>query len=179
MTELTTASESAKINLHQDLLELSKCRNVSPTRVTCDEPGFGAGAADFSTFSSLGTLYDAYVARIKTLNGGVMPNGGNCNKISSEGEISWNHHFQHLARFTLNDLRAGGLNPVTQAAGRIFCTYQNGALIMVWTQNNGMLLGEVNGAGSPVSYQHEDTWYWWLNMHHRIPGTSAMNDMPH
>jgi hypothetical protein len=50
-----------------------------------------------------------------------------------------------------------------QAAGRMFCTFSNDLLYLVWTQDDGRLLGEL--AGSP----HLDAYLWWHNVHHVIP----------
>ena len=35
-----------------------------------------------------------------------------------------------------------------QAAGRVFCNYTQGLEYMVWTQNDGHLMGYVAGAGA-------------------------------
>jgi hypothetical protein len=57
-----------------------------------------------------------------------------------------------------------------QAAGRVFCNYTQGLEYMVWTQNDGHLLGYVAG---PV---HTDVWNWWVAVHHNIGiGGSPMN----
>ena len=61
-----------------------------------------------------------------------------------------------------------------QAAGRVFCNYTQGLEYMVWTQNDGHLMGYVAG---PV---HTDVWNWWVAVHHNIGiGGSPMNmNMP-
>ena len=54
-----------------------------------------------------------------------------------------------------------------QAAGRVFCTYTNGLEYMVWTQNDGHLMGYVSG---PL---HADVWNWWVPVHHNIGLTTG------
>ena len=49
-----------------------------------------------------------------------------------------------------------------QAAGRVFCNYTQGLEYMVWTQNDGRLMGYVAG---PV---HANVWTWWVAVHHNI-----------
>jgi hypothetical protein len=56
-----------------------------------------------------------------------------------------------------------------QAAGRVFCTYAGGLQYMVWTQNDGHLMGYVAG---PV---HGDVWTWWVAVHHNIGLGAPMN----
>ena len=57
-----------------------------------------------------------------------------------------------------------------QAAGRVFCTYTQGLEYMVWTQDDGHLMGYVAG---PV---HGDVWNWWVAVHHNIGfGSAPMN----
>jgi hypothetical protein len=69
-----------------------------------------------------------------------------------------------------------------QAAGRVYCNYTQGLEYMVWTQDDGHLLGYVAG---PV---HTDVWNWWVAIHHNIgiggspmdmqmPGTSPSPSM--
>ncbi len=62
-----------------------------------------------------------------------------------------------------------------EAAGRMFCTFTNGLLYLLWTQDDGRILGEL--AGAP----HLDAYLWWHNVHHVIalPGTpNMMGSMP-
>jgi hypothetical protein len=57
-----------------------------------------------------------------------------------------------------------------QAAGRVFCNYSQGLEYMVWTQNDGRLMGYVAG---PV---HTNVWDWWVAVHHNIGiGAAPMN----
>ncbi len=60
-----------------------------------------------------------------------------------------------------------------KAAGRVFCNYAQGLEYMVWTQNDGHVMGVVAG---PV---HADVWNWWVAVHHNIGlGGAAMNMNP-
>jgi hypothetical protein len=45
---------------------------------------------------------------------------------------------------------------------RVFCNFASGQENFVWTQDDGHLLGWVDG---PV---HEDVWNWWVGVHHNI-----------
>jgi hypothetical protein len=65
-------------------------------------------------------------------------------------------------------LRMGNL-PGSQAAGRLFCALPQEQLNVVWTQNDGNLLGWLSGA------PHEDAYAWWVAVRHNIvlPGTGT------
>ena len=89
------------------------------------------------------------------------------------GEVGWNHQFQHPKTFTVSQMSQGMITD-DQAAGRVFCNFVGGYEYMVWTQDDGHLLGVV--AGAP----HEAVWNWWVAIHHNIGlGGSPMNmNMP-
>ena len=88
------------------------------------------------------------------------------------GEVGWNHQFQHPKTYTVAEMSAGKVTD-DQAAGRVFCTFINGLEYMVWTQDDGHLMGVV--AGAP----HENVWNWWVSIHHNIPLGGSMNmNMP-
>jgi N-acetylneuraminic acid mutarotase len=55
-----------------------------------------------------------------------------------------------------------GLVKDDQAAGRVSCTYAQGVESLVWTQNDGNMLGYVYG---PV---HTNVWNWWVPVHLNI-----------
>ena len=55
-----------------------------------------------------------------------------------------------------------GLVKDDQAAGRVFCNYTQGLEYVVWTQNDGRIMGYVAG---PV---HTNVWDWWVAVHHNI-----------
>jgi hypothetical protein len=57
-----------------------------------------------------------------------------------------------------------------KVAGRVFCNFSQGLEYMVWTQNDGHVMGVVAG---PV---HADVWNWWVAVHHNIGlGGASMN----
>ena len=84
------------------------------------------------------------------------------------GEVSWNHQYQHPRNYSLAQSESGMLNDGNQAAGRLFCTFSNSILTIVWTQDSGRMLGFLQG--SP----HEDAFYWWRGVHHNIDLTGTM-----
>ena len=45
---------------------------------------------------------------------------------------------------------------------RVFCNFSNGLETMVWTNNEGRMMGYVAG---PI---HGDVWTWWVGVHHDL-----------
>ncbi|HEU5046164.1 MAG TPA: serine/threonine-protein kinase [Nocardioidaceae bacterium] len=143
-------------------LPLQSCMFHSDTHATCDHPHFAVSTVNLQTFGSLNTLYAEYVARVKTVSGGsYRQNVGGCSPRSTSGESSWNHNYQHPKRYSLAQLRSGNLTD-DQAAGRLFCTVTNGQLYVLWTDNVGMMLGELTG------FPHVDAYKWWRHVHHNL-----------
>lgn len=143
-------------------LPAQSCTFHSDTHATCDHPRFAVSTVNLQTFGSLASLYSAYVTRVKAVSdGGYRQNVGACSTRSTSGESSWNHNYQHPKGFSLAQLRAGHLTD-DQAAGRLFCTVTNGQLYVLWTDNNGMLLGELTG------FPHVDAYKWWRHVHHNL-----------
>ncbi|HEY2692697.1 MAG TPA: hypothetical protein VGJ50_29975 [Streptosporangiaceae bacterium] len=140
--------------------------------MTCTAPTPSVQQAVFRTYPSLTALYSAYVAKVKSLNGAkFVQNVNNCRVNETYGEISWNHMFQHPRNYTLAQSESGKLMD-SQAVGRVFCTFTSGVEYMVWTQNDGKMLGQAYGA------PHEDVWNWWVGVHHNIAlGGMKMSDM--
>jgi hypothetical protein len=156
------------------MLPPSACKQNTPTQVTCTAPATGITAAVFQTYPSLTALYAAYTAKVSSLNSGQFKqNFGDCSSQATFGEVGWNHLFQHTRSFTVDQMTMGTVRD-DQAAGRVFCNYTQGLEYMVWTQNDGHLMGYVAG---PV---HTDVWDWWVAVHHNIGiGGSPMNmNMP-
>jgi hypothetical protein len=157
------------------LLPLSTCQAMSATMVVCKQPHYAVDEVTFNTYASLKALYAAYEARVAALSGAPFKaNSGNCTESDVNGEIGWNHDFKHPSYYPINMFTSGTIKD-TQAAGRMFCTLNNGLLYLVWTQDAGRVLGEV--AGAP----HPDTYGWWHNVHHviAVPGTpNMMGTMP-
>jgi N-acetylneuraminic acid mutarotase len=144
------------------LLPPSACKQDTPTHVTCTAPATGITAAVFQTYPSLTALYAAYTAKVSSLNSGQFKqNFSNCGYQVIYGEVGWNHLPQHTSKYTVDQMTTG-LVKDGQAAGRAFCNYAQGLENMVWTQNDGNMLGYVYG---PV---HTDVWNWWVPAHLNI-----------
>jgi hypothetical protein len=155
------------------LLPPSSCKAMSTTLVTCTQPHYAIDAVSFRTFSSLPALYAAYQARVSALAGGPFrANFSDCTRTSTNGEIAWNHDFEHSRKYPLRMFTAGQIAD-DQAAGRMYCTFTNDVLDLVWTQDDGRVLAELSGA------PHFDAFQWWVGVHHSIvfPGSPAMPGM--
>ncbi|HEU5420363.1 MAG TPA: hypothetical protein VFV41_21930, partial [Streptosporangiaceae bacterium] len=150
----------------------STCKQGVPTVVTCSAPAAGITAAIFQTFPNQQALYAAYTAKVAALSPGdkFKQNFADCESQITYGETGWNHLFHHTPKYTVDQMI---MNKVTddQAAGRVFCNYTQGLEYMVWTQNDGHLMGYVAG---PV---HTDVWDWWVKVHHNIGIGGAPMDM--
>jgi len=168
MSALMLANQSADA---KGKLPPSSCRQQSATQVTCDAPADGIGQVVFRTYPSLTALYAAYTAKAESLNSGhFQANFQDCGLQQTVGEISWNHQFRHPRNYSIAQSSSGMLAD-GQAAGRVYCNFENGQENMVWTQNDGRLLAWVGG---PV---HQDVWNWWLGVHHNIGLTSSPMNM--
>jgi serine/threonine-protein kinase len=138
---LATANESMTA---KGLLPPSSCRAQSVSIVTCAQPSFAVENVTFKTFPSLSALYAAYVNTIKSLSGAsIATNFGECTPETTNGELSWNHNYEHSRRFPLAELRAGMVSD-EKAAGRLFCVFTNSQYHLVWTQNDGHLLAALS-----------------------------------
>jgi serine/threonine protein kinase len=165
---ITNESATAK-----HLIPPSSCKSQSATMVTCTHPAFGANTVTISTFPNLTALYTAYVAQVKALGSSPFrTNFGDCTEQTTYGEVSWNHLYQHPRGYSLAQSRSGHLID-DDAAGRVFCTFTNSQLYIVWTQNDGRVLGVLSGA------PHTNTWDWWKGVHHSIDiaGSSTSMEM--
>jgi hypothetical protein len=148
----------------------SSCRQDSPAHVTCTGPVAGVSGVVFQTYPSLEALYAAYTAKVTALNTNKFrQNFNDCGSQDTFGEVGWNHLFQHTRSYTVNQMTMGMVQD-DQAAGRVFCNYTQGLEYMVWTQNDGRMMGYVAG---PV---HTNVWDWWVAVHHNIGiGAAPMN----
>ncbi len=155
----------------QGMLPPSACKSTSSTMVTCTQPVQAVNTVTFRTYPSLKALYAAYMDRAMALSGGKFhTNYGNCTEVLTTGERSWNHNVQHPIKYAFSMFPSGQISD-DQAAGRLFCTFGNDQLHLVWTQNDGRLLGELNGA------PHYEAYVWWRQVHHEIalPGSPGMS----
>jgi hypothetical protein len=158
----------------QGMMPPSACKAMSATLVTCTQPVQAVNAVSFRTYASPKALYAAYMSRVMALSGGKFrTNYGNCTEVLTSGERSWNHNVEHPIGIPFSLFPSGQITD-NQAAGRLFCTFDNDQLHLVWTQNDGRLLGELSGA------PHYDAYVWWRQVHHEIalPGTPSMKNMP-
>ena len=107
-------------------------------------------------------MYAAYTGQVNSLNSGnFQENFQDCEPEETYGEVGWNHQFEHPKNYSIAQMSAGRVTDA-QAAGRVFCNYNNGRENILWTQDDGHLLAYVAG---PV---HEDVWNWWYGVHHNI-----------
>lgn len=165
---LAAANESA---FAKGYLPPSTCQAMSASMVMCKQPHYAVDEVTFNTYPSLKALYGAYEARAVALSHArFQANTGNCTETDVNGETGWNHDFKHPRAFPISMFTAGTITD-DQAAGRMFCTFTNGLLYLVWTQDDGRVLGEL--AGAP----HLDAYNWWHNVHHVIALPGSANPM--
>ena len=148
----------------------SSCKQDNPARVTCTGPAAGVSGVVFQTYPSLKALYAGYTAKVTSLNSGQFrQNFSDCGSQATFGEVGWNHLFKHTKAYSVDQMTMGMVKD-DQAAGRVFCNYTQGLEYMVWTQNDGRMMGYVAG---PV---HTNVWDWWVAVHHNIGiGGAPMN----
>jgi hypothetical protein len=171
MTALLLANKSGEAT---GKLPPSSCKQDGSAHVTCTAPAAGISGVVFQTYPSLKALYAAYTAKVTSLNTNQFrQNFNDCGSQATFGEVGWNHLFQHTRKYTVDQMIMGSVRD-DQAAGRVFCNYTQGLEYMVWTQNDGRLMGYVAGL------VHTDVWNWWVAVHHNIGiGGAPMNmNMP-
>ena len=167
MTALLLANRSGDAT---GKLPASSCKQDTATHVTCTAPAAGISGVVFQTYPSLKALYAAYTAKVTALNSNQFKqNFSDCGSQATFGEVGWNHLFKHTRNYTVDQMTMGAVRD-DQAAGRVFCNYTQGLEYMVWTQNDGHLMGYVAGL------VHTDVWDWWVAVHHNIGiGGAPMN----
>jgi hypothetical protein len=152
------------------MLPPGACKLTNSTQVTCTQPTPAVDVVIFRTYPSLKALYSAYEARVSQIaQGPFRANFGNCTETMTSGEIGWNHDFKHPSMYPISDFTSGQITD-DKAAGRVYCTFENSNLYLVWTQDDGRVLGELSGA------PHVDAYVWWRQVHHSIvmPGSPSM-----
>jgi hypothetical protein len=141
-----------------DRLPASAC-TAGDGQVTCRDPASNIGAVVLKTFSSQEALYDAYTAAVQALSGDLMPeNVGDCSGDVYDGEVTWNTDLGHGHDISVADQAAGGLDPASESAGRLFCTESSDVVKLVWTQDPGLL---VTATGQPARLAIG----WWHDLH--------------
>jgi hypothetical protein len=141
-----------------DRLPGSSCA-VGDAHVTCRNPASNIQMVVLTPYASPVELYDAYTDAVRGLSGDPVPeNTGDCSGDEFEGELTWNLDLGHGRDVSVADEVAGGLDPATEVAGRIFCTESSDVLKLVWTQDPGLL---VTATGQPARL----TIGWWHDVH--------------
>jgi len=172
MRALTLANESDPAT---GKLPPATCKQQGATMATCTAPAPGVTAATFKIYPSLTALYSAYETLARSLNSGhFQQNVQDCGLAapSPVGEVAWNHDFKHPKVYSVQQMEMG-MVPLDKAAGRMFCVFlDTGTEDIVWTQDNGNLLGVVSGG------PHADVWYWWSAVHHSIALDGKPMQMP-
>jgi hypothetical protein len=163
MEILTTTNKGG---LSRGYIPTDTCQAATSSQVSCTPQVHNADSVTFLTFESLPALYSAYLDSVQRLSG-KRPSMeetavGDCNSKNSEGEVSWNHMYEHPRNFTIAQLQTGRFE-ADVAGGRLFCTIIEGREHIVWTSNDIKMLGEVIGYGG-----HAETFTWWKRVHHNM-----------
>lgn len=165
LTGLSRANDTSEA---RGLVPPRSCKAVRATSVTCTDPSTFVSTATFTTYPSLRRLYAAYEDTARRLSGRPFTaNRGDCDRRQSSGEVSWNHDYEHPRGYSVAQMIDNRLSPSTEAAGRLFCTLDDAGFHIVWVQNDGRLLGSLDG--SP----HTDAFLWWRSVHHSISLTGS------
>src|ERR1700761_8769679 len=124
MSALATTNKSADA---AGKLPPSTCTQQGTAMATCTAPYTGITAVVFQTYPSLTALYNAYEAKVKSVSGSsaFQQNFSDCGLEQTNGEVGWNHNFQHPKTYTVEDM-AKGMVKDEQAAGRVYCNFTGG-----------------------------------------------------
>ncbi len=139
---MTNTSSSPK-----GLLPPSTCTQQGSNMVTCIAPSPGITEVAFHTYPNPTALYNAYMAEVMSHGSSSQfkQNYQDCGLEQTVGEVGWNHQFQHPKTYTVAEMTAGKVTD-DQAAGRVFCNFTQGREYMIWTQDDGHVMGIVAGA---------------------------------
>ena len=144
-----------------DLLPAASC-GVQGQTVVCREPAPDVGDVVLTPFPTRDALYEAYADEVQRRSGTPAPaNTGNCTGKQQEGEVSWNLDREHRDDLSVTEQVLGGLDPASEAAGRVFCTETGDVVQLVWTQDPG-LLATATGQPSTLALA------WWNEVHLRL-----------
>ncbi|WP_028653471.1 toll/interleukin-1 receptor domain-containing protein [Nocardioides halotolerans] len=139
-------------------LPADSCR-AGAGAVTCTNPASGIDTVVLTPYPTPAALYEGYTAEVEARSGRPFgANTGNCSTWATEGEVGWNLDKEHRADFSVAQHVGGGLDPVRESAGRVFCTDQKKVMRLAWTQDPGLL---VTATGQPS----EQVVGWWAGVH--------------
>jgi len=168
-------------------LDLSACREPSPTDLECSHPSAAIKSVSFRTFPTLSTLYRNYEDIIYNLTGdepfAEVEGKGTCGETAPAppeagakptDESTWNLVNNATTTYTVDQMVQGV--SVYAAMGRVFCTEKaNGVEYIVWTQDSGKFLGYATGAAP-----HQQVYEWWHYVHYGVffPNQPGMPKSP-
>lgn len=154
------------------LLPVSSCRTDDVGTVTCADPVSGVDTVQIRTYPSRRDLYAAYVRDVEAVTGRSFEgNVGDCSGSRYEGELSWSLDGARSRGFPLRQLRDGQADPITEAAGRVFCTSSGGKTAVIWTQDPSRLLMATGGPPEKVGR-------WWVEAHLDLACADESADCP-
>ena len=153
----------------RNMLPMSTCKAQSNSLIMCMNPNFGVTSVAFHTYPSLTALYNAYIVAVRSLGnklgtGSIRTNFGDAAGGSASGKSAGTMTRCIRKIFSIEQSRSGMLNPGSQAAGRVFCSFSGSGseFDIVWTEDSGNLLGQMSGE------PHKVTLNWWRKFHHAI-----------
>ncbi len=127
--------------------------------VTCRNPAPHIRTVVLASYLTRYALYDAYAAAVAGSSGEPVPeNIGDCARKELNGEVAWNLDRGHRRDVTVGQQEQGGLDPRSEAAGRVYCATSGHGMTLVWTQDPGLLVAAVGKRASRVVQ-------WWQEVH--------------
>ena len=127
--------------------------------VTCRNPARHLRTVVLTSYPTRLGLYDAYAAAVAGSSGEPVPeNVGDCTRKQTQGEVAWNLDLVRRRDITVEDQADTGLDPFSEAAGRVYCTASGRVTTWVWTQDPSLLVTVV-GQGAPAVAA------WWQSVH--------------
>lgn len=156
---LLAAVEAAERADPDFALPAKSCRGGSGDVLACRDPAPHVASVVLTYYPGPAELYEAYTATLGTLGGDQVPeNTGDCSFRLSEGEVGWNLAERHTREFSIAEQTRENLDPLTESAGRLFCTTSQDVMRLVWTQDPHLL---VTVRGQPADLVVD----WWRDVH--------------
>ncbi len=154
-------------SLDNPRLPADSCR-AGATAVTCVDPAPNIRTVVLTPYPGTDELYAAYAEQVEELGGDpAEENTGSCSSSGTEGELGWNVDGGESLDHSVADQVAGGLDPTTQSAGRVFCTESQEVMRLAWTQDPGLLV-TVRGQPSELVLA------WWSEVHLQLACGSGL-----